>query len=70
MPYVRPAVTMKTPLVLDTGSCPVDASNRDSWTEAEREKVTQRVEVRDLEHLEEMVRVQFLQPSLIAHFFI
>ena len=70
MPYVHPAVTMKTPLVLDTGSCPVDTSNRDSWTEAEREKVTQRVEVRDLEHLEEMVRVQFLQPSLISHFFI
>ena len=56
VPYVVPAITIVSPIQLDDVPCPVNDSNRDEWTEAERNVVVDGcVWARDLDHLVELV---------------
>jgi hypothetical protein len=56
VPYVMPAITITTPLVLPDTPCPVNDKNRDTWTEFQRyEAENNRVIAQDVDHLEKLV---------------
>lgn len=53
--YAVPATIVTSPLQLKKTSCPVDGTNRETWTEKERDRASRAIEAEDLPHMERLV---------------